>query len=95
MTLAEPTLKKIEAEIDAATTPIDALIAALRHTFVALGAPDISGPDPCKVDGRDYPLDPEQWRRVCQRLIARAATLDPIGRVNLGLDWMNYGPSAS
>jgi hypothetical protein len=42
---------------------------ALRHTFIALGAPDISAEVAEPVSGQDYPMDADQWRTICRALI--------------------------
>ena len=79
-----------------AQSPIDALVAALDETFMALGAGTIHGAGP-KIDGRKWALADDQWRTICQALMDRSGELaaeDGIGRVNLGLDWMNLGPSS-
>ena len=91
--LARTQLDEVYAAITAADTPVDALVGALRTTFLALGAGDLSDPGGPKIDGRDFPLDAEQWKAICSALLTRGTELDPVGRVNLALDWMNLGPS--
>lgn len=45
------------------------------------------------VDPTTIALPEMQWREVCGRLSSGVA-LDPIAGVNLGLSWMNSGPSS-
>jgi hypothetical protein len=88
----------IKSAIDEADTPVAALVAALRLTFIALGAGDLAAEhdDSWKIDGRDWSLDPDQWCEIGDALIKAGERLQLGGveRVNLGLDWMNLGPTS-
>jgi hypothetical protein len=96
MKLTELQLRRVTTGIAAATTPLDALIAALRQTFIELGAGDIGDADGPTIDGREWKLDPEQWVAIGNALVKRNGELvgtTANGTVNLALDWMNKGPS--
>lgn len=45
-----------------------------------------------KVDPTAIALPSAQWQQVCG-LLASGVALDPIAGVNLGLSWLNSGPS--
>jgi len=45
------------------------------------------------VDPTAVALPSAQWREICG-LLGSGVALDPIAGVNLGLSWMNSGPSA-
>lgn len=77
-----------------AVTPGEVLSAVVIKTFEALSE-TAWGELPEKVDPRDYALPQDQWSELCQALIDRGhKTADPLEGVNLGLDWVNIGPSA-
>jgi len=97
--LTDTEFTAVQESIDAAETPIDALVAALTQTFNALLSDngetfeDYSAERP--LDGSRLLIPSSQWIQIGEWLNERAGALatDDIARVNLALSWMNSGPS--
>lgn len=73
---------------DATLAPSERLTGALVLTF---GFAWYEQQD--AIDATAIALPSAQWQEVCGMLSSGVA-LDPIAGVNLGLSWMNSGPSA-
>lgn len=72
---------------DRSAPPIAALEVAVLSTFgYALYRRQES------VDPRQVAIPTAQWNAICQALMDAPA--NAVGRVNLGLDWVNIGPAA-
>lgn len=86
-TLSDAQMAVIRGAILGARTPIEALVGALRATYLELGAPEGKPEKPS-----DYTLDASQSQTICIWLLERGAELGPIERVNLALEWADRGP---
>ncbi|MBA3580803.1 MAG: hypothetical protein H0W42_12565 [Gemmatimonadaceae bacterium] len=62
---------------------------AVVETFKVFGV-DLADPDRPSIAPSNYAIPATQWQIICS---ACMATGSEIGRVNHGLDWMNYGPT--
>jgi hypothetical protein len=45
-------------------------------------------------DPKDFQIPEDQWKQVCEWLIAASDDHSKLDRVNYGLDWVNTGPAA-
>lgn len=45
------------------------------------------------LDPTGYAIPEQQWTDISQMLMTLSGSDDPIARVNMALEWMNYGPS--
>lgn len=95
MRLSDDAMQRVAAGIEEADTPVAALVAALRLTFLELGAGDLAAEhgDDWKIDGRQWPLDATQWKEIAEWLLQKQGQFGDVERVNLALDWMNLGPT--
>ena|ERR1035437_2708213 len=95
--LTDSELSAILDNIAAAESARDALIAAVIGTFDALMSDHGSSYAAAEsIDPTAYRIPMEQWQAICGALLGD----DPARRhcselaaVNLGLDWVNLGPS--
>lgn len=88
-------MNAIEAGIEAAETPNQALEAGVVTLYDALlGDLGTGFFEQQRIDGQQFEIPEDQWHQVCQWLLDRGRHLDPIGAVNLGLSFMNIGPSS-
>lgn len=72
-----------------AFTVLDMLLADVGLTMAGLAQADMP------VDGAKLCIPADQWLKICQALMDwPAQQVSDVGKVNLGITWMNQGPSA-
>lgn len=99
--LTDDEMDRITSAVTDATTPTEALVAAIRG-FFDIGLQETEGcgwadvvSREAKVNGSEYAIPEDQWHALGEHLLRRGDQLSSsLTTINLLLDWMNLGPSS-